>query len=316
MKSKTGKPARKSTITNKQRESLHGWMFVSVWLIGFCVFTAYPLVRTFALSFSKVTITANGIKTVGVGLNNYRSAFLSDVKFVDVLLSYVGQIIIWVPIIIVFALIISMILNMKLTGKGFFRTIFFLPVIIVSGPVMKELVASGATTIEGVADLNIVQQLIATLPGVLGTIFSNLINSFIMILWYSGVQILMFLSALQKIDRPVYEAANIDGASKWESFWKITLPTLRPIVLINIVYTIVFISTFASNEVILLIQDATFAANQGLGYASALSFIYFIVLLLVMGLFVKLYGFQSESDKALAKKEKEERRRRMARRKA
>lgn len=305
MKNKIKSPAaRRGWLTNKRREGLYGYMFVSVWIIGFLIFTLYPLIRTFILSFSKVTITGTGIKTVPVQFDNYKNAFLSDVKFVDVLLQYVGQMILYVPIVIVFSLIIAMILNMQLKGKGFLRTIFFLPVIIVSGPVMKELVASGAATIQGISDLEILKDLEMALPGVLGTLFTSLIDSFVMILWFCGVQILIFLSALQKIDRPVFEAACIDGASKWEQFWKITLPNLRPIVIINIVYTIVFISTFALNEVIVLIQEYSFAANQGLGYASALSFIYFAVLLIILGLFVKIYGLRSEADRRLAKKEK------------
>lgn len=303
MKEKKTKP-QKFKMTNKKRETLYGYMFVSLWIIGFLVFTLYPLIRTFVLSFFNVTITADGIRTVPMGIANYKNIFLSDVEFVDALLSYAGELIVEIPIVIVFSLVIAMILNMKLKGKGIMRTIFFLPVIIVSGPVMKELVASGATTIQGIEDLKIMEDIITALPGVLGTIFSGLIDSFIMILWFCGVQILIFLSALQKIDRPVYEAAYIDGASKWEIFWKITLPTLRPIVIINIVYTVVFISTFALNDVIVLIEKYTFAINQGLGYASAASFIYFVVLLLILGLFVKIYGLHSEADKRLAKKEK------------
>lgn len=298
------KASGKSKLTRGQREGLWGYLFVSLWIIGFLVFTLYPLIRTFLLSFSKVTITAEGIKTVPVKFDNYRNAFLSDVKFVDVLLQYVGEIILYVPIIIVFSLIIAMILNMKLRGKGILRTIFFLPVIIVSGPVMKELVANGATTIQGVGELSIMKEIVEILPGILGTVFTSLIDSFIMILWFCGVQILIFLSALQKIDKPVYEAAFIDGASKWETFWKITLPTMRPIVILNIVYSIVFVSNFELNEVIMLIQEYSFTANQGLGYAAALSFIYFLVLLVVMGLFVVIYGMRSEADKRLAKKEK------------
>lgn len=303
MKEKKEK-SKRLKMTNRKRESLYGYMFVSLWVIGFLVFTLYPLVRTFTLSFSKVTITAKGIKTTPVMFDNYKNAFLSDVKFVDELIQYIGEIIIFVPIVIVFALVIAMILNMDLKGKGVLRTIFFLPVIIVSGPVMKELVESGAATIQGVADMRIIADITEMLPGALGTVFSTLIDSFVMILWFCGVQILIFLSALQKIDRPVYEAACIDGASKWETFWKITLPTLRPIVIINIVYTVVFISTFALNGVIEMIQEYSFAANYGLGYASALSFIYFIVMLLILGLFVKIYGLRSEADKRLAKKEK------------
>lgn len=296
---------KKSLMTNSRRETLWGWLFVSVWVVGFLVFTCYPLIRTFALSFNQVTITAEGIVAEPVGSANYKNAILTDVVFTDALINFVGELILDVPIVIVFSLVMAMILNMGLKGTGILRTIFFLPVIIMSGPVMKKLIENGSTTIQGAADNFLVQNVLEMLPDQLASILSNLLSSFIMILWFCGVQILIFLSALQKVDKPVYEAAKIDGASKWAQFWKITLPTLRPMVIVNILYTIVSISSFELNEVIVLIQKDSFAANYGLGYASALSFIYFVVLMLIMVLFVSIYGLQSASDRKLAKETKQ-----------
>ena len=296
---------KKSLMTNSRRETLWGWPFVSVWVVGFLVFTCYPLIRTFALSFNQVTITAEGIVAEPVGSANYKNAILTDVVFTDALINFVGELILDVPIVIVFSLVMAMILNMGLKGTGILRTIFFLPVIIMSGPVMKKLIENGSTTIQGAADNFLVQNVLEMLPDQLASILSNLLSSFIMILWFCGVQILIFLSALQKVDKPVYEAAKIDGASKWAQFWKITLPTLRPMVIVNILYTIVSISSFELNEVIVLIQKDSFAANYGLGYASALSFIYFVVLMLIMVLFVSIYGLQSASDRKLAKETKQ-----------
>lgn len=296
---------KKSLMTNSRRETLWGWLFVSIWVVGFLVFTCYPLIRTFALSFNNVTITAEGIVTENVGIDNYKNALLSDVVFTDALINFVGELILDVPIVIVFSLVMAMILNMGLKGTGILRTVFFLPVIIMSGPVMKKLIENGSTTIQGAADNFLVQQVLSMLPEQLAAILSNLLSSFIMILWFCGVQILIFLSALQKVDKPIYEAAKIDGASAWAQFWKITLPTLRPMVIVNILYTIVSISSFELNEVIVLIQKDSFAANYGLGYASALSFIYFVVLIVIMVLFVSMYGLQSASDRKLAKETKQ-----------
>jgi ABC-type sugar transport system permease subunit len=210
-----------------------------------------------------------------------------------------------VPIVIVFSLVMAMILNMGLKGTGLLRTVFFLPVIIMSGPVMKKLIENGATTIQGAAENALVQNILGMLPEQLASILNNLLSSFIMILWFCGVQILIFLSALQKVDKPVYEAAKIDGASKWAQFWKITLPTLRPMIIVNMLYTIVSISSFELNEVIVLIQKDSFAANYGLGYASALSFLYFVVLILIMVMFVGIYGLRSPTDRRIAKETKQ-----------
>ncbi len=285
----------KLKMSRKARENMLGYAFVSIWIIGFLIFTLIPIVRTFLFSFHKITITADGIRQNFIGMSNYKDAFLSDVKFVDVLIEYVGEIILYVPIVIVFALAISLILNMKLKGKGFFRTLFFLPVIIISGPVMEEFIDQGVTSIQGVDQMSFYKDLIFALPEFLGTLLNTLVNSFVMILWFSGVQILIFLSALQKIDRPIYEAAQIDGASRWEAFWKITLPTMRPMIILNIVYTIISISTFTLNEVIIVIQENSFSSTTGLGYAAALAWIYFIILLLIIGIFMLLYGPKKEN---------------------
>ena len=296
---------KKKLMTNSLRENLWGWLFVSLWVVGFLVFTCYPLIRTFALSFDQVTITAEGIVTESVGGNNYKNALLSDPVFTDALIGFVGELILDVPIVIVFSLVMAMILNMGLKGTGVLRTVFFLPVIIMSGPVMKKLIENGATTIQGAAENALVQNILEMLPEQLSMILNNLLSSFIMILWFCGVQILIFLSALQKVDKPVYEAAKIDGASKWVQFWQITLPTLRPMIIVNMLYTIVSISSFELNDVIVLIQKDSFAANYGLGYASALSFIYFVVLIAIMGLFVGIYGLRSPTDRKIARETKQ-----------
>ena len=288
------KMGKERELVMKKRENLKGWLFLSVWVIGFVVFTLIPIVRTLWMSFERVTITGRGMRTRFVGLENYKNAFFSDVEFVDVLIQYVGEILLYVPIVIVFSLVIAMILNRKIRGKGIWRTLFFLPVIIISGPVMKELMDQGVMAIQGLDGIAAVAVVLKALPGPLSRLFDTLIHSFVMVLWFSGVQILMFLSALQKMDRPMYEAANIDGASGWEMFWKITLPNLRTMIIINIVYTIVSISTFTLNGVIGLIQKHSFSAQTGLGYAASLTWIYFIVLLLVMGFFMVIYGPKKE----------------------
>lgn len=285
----------KKPMSRRKRENLLGWAFVSVWVIGFLVFTLIPIVRTLIMSFQEITVTAKGIRAEQVGWKNFKNAFLADVQFTETLVQYLGEILLYVPIVIVFALLIAMILNQKLKGRGIMRTIFFLPVIIISGPVMKEFIEQGVTSIQGIDKVEAVHTILAALPDFLSKLLSTLIGSFVMILWFSGVQILIFLSALQKMDRPIYEAAKIDGASNWEIFWKITLPNLRMMIVINIIYTIVAISSFSLNEVILLIQEHSFSSQTGLGYASALSWVYFIVLLLVIGLFMLVYGPKSDN---------------------
>jgi ABC-type sugar transport system permease subunit len=157
-------------------------------------------------------------------------------------------------------------------------------VVITSGPVIAELVSQGATSVPGVADSSAISSFLETLPLALRNPVQYLLTSFVLILWFSGVQILIYLSSLQKIDRSIYEAASIDGASGWESFWKITLPSLSTTTLIVAIYTIVTLSHFSENKVIQYIYGKTYDVGGGIGYASAMSFAYLFVLVLLLAI--------------------------------
>jgi len=270
----------------RTREALQGLAFVSPWLIGFLIFTLVPLVRTFWLSLNEVRVTASGIRTFFMDLKNYRDAFLTDVTFSGMLIDYALQMAVYIPVIISFSMAVALLLNLKIKGQGLFRTIFFLPVIISSGPVLAELADKGAMTFEGLTNLDFLVNLQTTLPPSIARLLAFAVGSFIVILWFSGVQILIYLASLQKIDRSMYEAARIDGASGWQILWKLTIPSLIPITFINIVYTIVTVSTFSTSAVIQKIQTDMYRPEKGLGYASALSWIYFLVMLAIIGLFV------------------------------
>jgi oligogalacturonide transport system permease protein len=270
----------------KTKNSLVGLLFVSPWIIGFAIFTAFPLLYSLFLSFQKVKITTSGIQTEFIRFENFQYAFVVDAIFTERLTKYLEEMIISVPIIIVFSLIIALLLNQKIKFRGMFRTIFFLPVIIASGPVMKELIDQGITTIPTIEKYAIYQALTESPDGFLNGILLYLIKNLIMILWFSGVQILIFIAALQKMDKQIYEAAKIDGASNWESFWKVTLPSLFPMIIVNTIYTIVMYSMFSLNPIIEHIQTNMFKVDTGFGYASALSWIYFLIIALALVLSV------------------------------
>ncbi|MEH6993546.1 sugar ABC transporter permease [Neobacillus drentensis] len=270
----------------KTKNSLVGLLFVSPWIIGFAIFTAFPLLYSLFLSFQKVKITTSGIQTEFIRFENFQYAFVVDAIFTERLTKYLEEMLISVPIIIVFSLIIALLLNQKVKFRGMFRTIFFLPVIIASGPVMKELIDQGITTIPTIEKYAIYQALTASPDGFLNGILLYLIKNLIMILWFSGVQILIFIAALQKMDKQIYEAAKIDGASNWESFWKVTLPSLFPMIIVNTIYTIVMYSMFSLNPIIEHIQTNMFKVDTGFGYASALSWIYFLIIALALVLSV------------------------------
>jgi ABC-type sugar transport system permease subunit len=273
-------------IGYRLREALTGLSFIGIWIVGFLIFTCYPLIRTFLFSLNEVRATSDGIRTKYVGWRNYHDAIFLDVQFGDTIVRYFAETIVIVPVIVVFALIVALLLNVKLPGRGVFRTIYFLPVIITSGPVIKQLMDQGATALPGINDILEMSMLEETFPELLADLIAYLLTSFITILWFSGVQMLIFLAGLQKLDPAMYEAASIDGASRWESFWKLTLPAINPMITVCMVYTVVMQSVFALNPVIGLIQNAMYSPAQGIGYSAALAWIYFLVMLVLLAAFV------------------------------
>ncbi|KAA0561210.1 carbohydrate ABC transporter permease [Rossellomorea aquimaris] len=275
-------------LSMKTKKSLIGYAFISPWILGFAVLTAFPVFYSLFLSFQKVKVTTDGIQTENVNFDNFSYAFAVDTLFTQKILTFLEELVLSVPIIIVFSIIIALLLNMPIKFKGFFRTIFFLPVIIASGPVMKELMEQGVTSIPSIEQYAIFEMIMSGTEGFLNDLIIYLMDNLIFILWFSGVQILIFLAGLQKVDHQIYEAAKIDGASTWELFWKVTLPSLTPMVIVNTIYTIVMYSIFALNPVIEHIQINMFEIKTGLGYASALSWIYFLIIAIVLGISVGL----------------------------
>ncbi len=289
-----------------KRDAITGLIFILPWLIGACVFLAYPLGASFWYALNNIRSTPLGKVFNYIGYGNFTQILLSDPDFLTKIVDYLTTTIISVPVIVVFALIIAMMLNQNIKGRGFFRLIFFLPVIIVSGPILGMLTAQGAGSITAIDTQAITTAISGFLPSALAEPISGIFENMITILWYSGVQILIFLSALQKVDRSMYEAAQIDGGSGWECFWKITLPTIKPMILLNCVYTVVFISNNNQNEIIELIKTSMFSGTKekGYGYASAMAWLYSIIVLLIVGLFAVLFMAKKDVYEKQVKKAK------------
>lgn len=284
-----------------------GWAFVAPWVLGLFAFTLYPLAVSFYYMWYNIRITPLGTNFKFVGTGNFVQIWAENPEFPQAIVSYLGETILEVPIILVFSLMIAIMLNGQIRCKGFFRLIFFLPVIIVSGPVMNMLVSEGASTIPSM-NIQSIQSAIASAIPFLPDAFTKLIvtvfQDMLLVLWYSGVQILIFLSALQKIDSAMYEAAKIDGGSNWECFWKITLPTIKPMILINAVYSVIFMSSNEQNPLITMIKNAMFSGTKekGYGYASAMAWMYSVVVTVVVLIFFLLLGSKRDAyDRQVAK---------------
>lgn len=293
----------------EKREARVGYLFIAPWLIGVVAFLLYPLGQSFRYMWYNIRITPMETKFIPVGTQNFTQIWLENAEFPQQLVTYIWQTIVEVPIIVVFALIIALMLNGKIKLKGFFRLIFFLPVIIVSGPVMNMLVSEGAATIPAMNVQAIISAFGRFFPAKVAQSIGEIFSNMVMILWYSGVQILIFLSALQKVDPALYEAAKIDGGSSWECFWKITLPTVKPMILLNAVYSVIFLSGNEHNELINMIESAMFSGTKekGYGYASAMAWMYSVVVTLIVLLFFLLLGSKKDRyDRAVIKFRKQQ----------
>lgn len=312
LKNKSASP-KKFKLTHQTKDKLMGLLFVSPWIIGFLIFGLYPIVYSLILSFNKVEITATGLELTFRGFEHFTYAFTGlmqgapegtkpGVSLLPKLEEFLKDSLFMLLIINVFSLLFAVLLNSNIKGKGFFRTIFFLPVVVISGPVMAELLNRGIITMPNIGDFQIVNIIGAVFGQELKLFIAETFADLIYMFWFSGVQLIVYLTMLQKIDKSMYEAANIDGASAWESFWKITLPALKPAILINLVYTLIVLATFDNNSVIVYIKDVMFPKGKDFidnyGYATAVAWIYFLVLLIIVVIIVvALYGFSRRKDR-------------------
>ena len=273
---------KKNTLSLRTKDALLGGAFMTPWLIGLLVFTMFPLVYSIWLSLCQVEFSASGILTSFVGFRWYEEALTADAKFIKDMASTLQSIVFSTPMILVFSIILALLLNRPLRGRAFFRALYFFPVIIISGPVMSKLMSNQAFAIID-PDQFAVYQVLENLPGLISVPLCYIFDNLVVILWYSGVQTLIILAGLQKIGDPIYEAASIDGASAWQKFWKITLPHLRPMILVSAAYTVVDLAGKTTTAMHKLIQNNMMNIEKPYSYSAALSWLYTIVVLLILG---------------------------------
>lgn len=271
------------------RREMKGLLFCLPWVIGFLVFFLWPLIRSFYFSLHNIKFAATGMRIAFKGVENFEHALFKNAAFVNQLSSFWINTVLTLIFVLVFALVLALLLQSLdgRAGKGFFRTLYFLPVVLTSGPVLKRLISIGSTQIAYVGDINVSELIQRYLPTFLASPLTYFFDQLVMILWYCGVPLLVFLTALQKIDRNQYDAALIDGASGWVVFWKITMPTLRPFILINAFYTLVFLATSEMNELIDTIK-AAMTGSYGYGMSCAMAWIFSATILLALGVIALL----------------------------
>lgn len=273
-------------MTKRRRNALIGYSFLSLWIVGFFVFTLYPIILSGKISLSKLEMGLNGIEYTFKGKEFFERAFTSDAEFLPRLLESLVFIVYATPIIVIIALLLALMLKNDYKGRGFFRTIFFMPVVIMSGPVISELLSKYSVNFTEASPM--LYMFIQSLPEIFRSPCMFVMENLVKVLWYSGVQILILLVALQKISPELYEAASIDGASGWEKFWKITLPYTMPTILVCALYTVIELANDYTNPVNRYIASKMFSHKLGYySYSTAMAWIYtgtiVIILLIIFG---------------------------------
>lgn len=273
-------------MTKRRRTALIGYSFLSLWIVGFLLFTLYPVILSGVISLSKMEMGLSGIKYTFSGIKFFKYALDTDTNFLPKLLESIGFICYATPIIVIIALILAMLLKTDFKGRGIFRTIFFMPVVIMSGPVISGLL--GKYSVDFTEASPALFSFINALPEVFRSPSMFVMENLVTVLWYSGVQILILLVAIQRISPELYEAASIDGASGWEKFWKITLPYTMPTLLVCALYTVIELSNDSTNAVNSYIASKMFDHKMGYySYSSAMAWIYtaviIVILLLIFG---------------------------------
>ncbi len=290
-------PGNSTYRTMRARNARIGTLFIVPFIIGFLLFMAKPMVESFIMSFNDVTlIPGEGYAKSPVGLNNYKHALMVDPEYNKFLVEEIGQMVINTIATLVLSFVVAVILNQDFKGRTLCRAIFFLPVILSSGVLpgiehqneFYDMMSGMAQAVEESSGVNISQALqdLLMVSGVAGEVFDvvfQMIDSIYDIVMASGIQIIVFLSGLQSISPSLYEAADVEGCSAWEAFWKITFPMVSPLLLVNCIYTIIDFFMKNDNRVMELIYQITYQDFK-FGISAAMSWIYFGIALAFIGI--------------------------------
>lgn len=286
----------------EKRRSVQGFMFLIPWLLGFLIFFFYPAIQSIWYAFS----SSSPIDEIGsnifaylskmfVGLKNFRYIWLENTLFTENLFDSIVTFLYTLPIVIFLSFVFSLVLNQNFRGRLFVRAIFFLPVIIASGVVMTYL--NGDTNAQAMLETSGSSGMYTSfsftdmlknmgLPSAITTRLTSYISSIFSIVWSTGVQTILFLAGLQSISAQYYEVAEVEGATKWETFWYVTFPMMINVLILNIVYTC--IDLFTSNTNVVMRQAYELIDKSSYNYASAIMWCYFVLLGAVIGIILFL----------------------------
>lgn len=275
--------------TYREQKALWGFLYVLPWLLGFLFFFLIPLIYSLQYSFSSIKANASGMSIEFIGFANYVEALTVNTSFNRTLTESIVNMVINVPLIVIFSLFLAVLLNQKFFGRAIARSIFFLPVILASGVIANLETSSLVQAINeqnatgGIFSTGTIEMArIMVRSGVNEDIVFYLMDAvdrIYQIVSQSGVQILIFLAGIQTISPQLYEASKIEGATGYEAFWKITFPMVSPLILVNVIYTI--IDSFSRNNMTTLIKETGFTSFN-FGLSSAMAWIYFLAIMIIL----------------------------------
>lgn len=270
-------------LTISRRKSLVGLIFVLPWLIGFAVLFVYPLVKTLQLSVGEI-VDIERYTIEFTGFSYFSRILFEETDVLAMLLDVLKNSLINMLFITVFAFYIATLLNRKIRFRGAFRVICFLPVMLGTGFVMQQLLAQNVaqSSMQAVMDFLLPKEILMYIGPKAANAVVFFLNELTVILWHAGVQILIFLSGLQSIPSSLYEAAHVGGATEWENLWFITIPMMTPMILLNLVYTVVDTFNDSGNQIISYMQQYAFEYNQ-FSYAAAMCVFFMVFALLLVG---------------------------------
>ncbi len=291
---------RKKPKKHKSIESLkstYGRMFVLHWEIGLVLFFLVPIIKSLYYAFCNVSFIGEFAYEFA-GLKNFRYALREDPEFTKNMSVTLSSMLPSVLVIVILSLILALLLNQKFKGRLFFRALYFLPVIIASGVVIQHLfnTTSSELSSSGVSDsfaanMVNVSDIMAwlSLPPSIGDFFGGLLNNIFDLIWNCGIQIVLFISGMQSIPDSLYEVSKVEGATKWEEFWFITLPMLARTLILVVIFTMVELITDKTNTV--MERAYVFMGDiSTYGVASAMLWIYFVVVGTIMAVIMLLYS--------------------------
>ena len=291
---------KKRTVGIESIKRRYGYMFVIPWIFGIVVFVIVPLITSIFYGLSNTTMTANGLKADYIGFENYYNLFIKSADYTNLMIESFSSLFSSVPIIVALSMMLALVLNQKFIGRTFSRAIFFLPVIIGSSVVMGKLSAfsmqqgimetTGMAASEGSSYMNVINfsELIQklNLPENIGNLISEWLADTFNLIWSCGIQILLFVAGLQTIPEQLYEVGKVEGISKWEEFWFVTVPMMGRIILLVIFYTIVELFVEKSS---LVSKATTLLLQQDYSTSSAMLWPYFLFTGIVIAIIVLIY---------------------------